>query len=200
MELLLIRHAEPVRVEMEEGPADPGLHDRGREQARALAGYLSTEKLDALYSSPLLRARETADPLARASGLELQVDHGITEFDQGSNSYIPMEELRTTKDERWLALAGGTLEGFDIDPAQFRDQAVGAIEGIVESNPGRKVAVVCHGGVINAYVGHVLGIDRLLWFEPLYSSIARLAASRHGPRSVLSLNEAPHLRRADTHT
>jgi 2,3-bisphosphoglycerate-dependent phosphoglycerate mutase len=56
------------------------------------------------------------------------------------------------------------------------------------------VAVVCHGGVINAYTGHVLGIAEPLFFLPAYTSISRVFASSAGVRSIGSLNEASHLR------
>ena len=64
MELLLVRHALPVRRELVEGPADPELSADGREQAEHLATYLSSEHLDAIYASPLRRAYETAVTIA----------------------------------------------------------------------------------------------------------------------------------------
>jgi len=53
---------------------------------------------------------------------------------------------------------------------------------------------VCHGGVINAYLAHVLGLDDLLFFEPAYTSISRVRASRRGHRMLVSANETAHLR------
>jgi probable phosphoglycerate mutase len=53
---------------------------------------------------------------------------------------------------------------------------------------------VCHGGTVNVFLAHVLGLDRPLFFEPEYTSISRVAASRNGPRSVVSINETGHLR------
>ena len=86
----------------------------------------------------------------------------------------------------------GRLDEFDTDPAVFQAGVVRAVERIIEANAGRKVAVVCHGGVINAYLGHMLEIDRLLWVELDYAAICRVAVSRNGVRSVLALNERPH--------
>jgi 2,3-bisphosphoglycerate-dependent phosphoglycerate mutase len=71
---------------------------------------------------------------------------------------------------------------------------VTAIEHIITGNPGGSVAVVCHGGVINVYLAHILGIERPLWFEPKYTSIHRVLASRRGDRSLQALNETAHLR------
>ena len=55
------------------------------------------------------------------------------------------------------------------------------------------MAAVCHGGVINVALGSVLGIPQPLWFEPGYTSVSRMLASRAGIRSVASLNELAHL-------
>jgi len=105
-----------------------------------------------------------------------------------------LEELKAARDERYLALVEGRIEDFDVDPAAFEAGGGGAIERVIERHPRQKVAVVCHGGVINAYVGHILEIARPMWFEPGYTSIHRIAASRGGVRSVVSLNEMAHLR------
>lgn len=196
MDLLLIRHAEPVRIEDAEGPADPPLRERGQRQAELLGEWLATEPLDSIWASPLRRARETAAAVATHHGLEVMIDDELAEFDKEATSYIPYEELKATKDERFLAMAEGRLEDYDIDPAVFQAGVVAAIDRVIHANPGRTVGVVCHGGVINAYLAHVLGIDKLLFFEPGYTSISRVAAARSGERSVVSLNELAHLRHA----
>ena len=195
MDLLLIRHAEPVRIVDADGPADPPLQERGVRQAERLAEWLADEELHALYSSPMRRALETAAPVGAAHSLDIVIDDELAEFDREATSYIPVEELRASKDERWLAMVEGRLDDFAVDPRIFKQSVVVAVERVIAANSGRRVvAVVCHGGVINAYVGHVLGIDQPLWFEPRYTSISRVAASRSGVRSVVSLNEAAHLR------
>ena len=194
MDLLLIRHAEPVRIVEAEGPADPPLADRGREQAERLAAWLHDEPLDDIWSSPMRRAMETAAPVGAAHGLDVVVDDELAEFDREATSYIPYEELKATRDERFLAMVEGRFDEYAVDPVEFRDAVVGAVERVIAANPGRTVAVVCHGGVINAFIGHILGIERPLWFEPVYTGITRVAASRQGARSLVTLNEAAHLR------
>jgi 2,3-bisphosphoglycerate-dependent phosphoglycerate mutase len=194
MELLLIRHAEPVRVVEADAPADPPLRDRGRRQAERLAAWLADEDLDGIVSSPMRRARETAEPVAAAHRLEVVIDNELAEFDREGTSYIPYEELKATRDPRFLAMTEGRLEDYDVDPEVFRAGVVTAIERVIVANPSRKVAVVCHGGVINAYTAHVAGVERLMWFETEYASISRVAASSRGPRSIVTLNETPHLR------
>ena len=195
MELLLVRHAEPHRVDAGEtgtGPADPGLTPTGRTQAYALARHLVDEAIDAVISSPLRRAVETAAPVAATHGLKVEVVDDLAEYDRHATTYIPLEELRGTDAPEWRAMQEGRLrEVADGDPAAFRARVVDGIESIVERHRGQRVVVVSHGGVINAYVGHVLGIDRALWFEPRYAAVTRVAASRGGVRSLVTLNESP---------
>jgi probable phosphoglycerate mutase len=194
LQLLLVRHAEPVRIVDADGPADPPLHERGIRQAAELALHLADERLDAVWSSPLKRARETAAPLAASHGLEVVIDEELAEWDRAATSYIPVEELKATKDERWVAMTEGRLEDYSVDPLEFQAAVVAAMDRVVAAHPGQTVAVVCHGGVINAYVGKVLGIRRPLWFEPVYASIHRVNASRTGVRSRFTLNEHAHVR------
>lgn len=196
MELLLVRHAQPVRIEggAGTGPADPGLTGRGREQASRLATWLAFEGADVVVSSPLARARETAEPVAAALGLEVEIVDGISEYGAHSDEYIPIEELRELKDERWYATIEGRWSDVGgVDPHEFQARVVPAVERLIERFPGQRVVAVTHGGVINVYLAHVLGIDRTLWFLPEYTSVSRVHASRQGHRSVASINETGHL-------
>jgi probable phosphoglycerate mutase len=197
MELLLIRHAEPVRIapgEGGDGPVDPALTARGRQQTDRLAAWLACEHLDAIIASPLRRAAETAAPVAEQHHLEVEVGPELMEYDAGADHYIPAEELKAARDERWQAMLDGRWEDFGGEaPDVFRARIVPALSAIVHRFPGGRVAVVCHGGVINVYLAALLGLDRHLWFEPAYTSISRVAAARTGARSVVSLNETAHL-------
>ena len=96
MELLLIRHGLPERIEGAAGPADPALTEEGRRQAELLAGWLTHEAVDHVMSSTLRRARETAAPVGAAVGLDVEVVEGLSEFDADADSYIPIEELGTS--------------------------------------------------------------------------------------------------------
>jgi probable phosphoglycerate mutase len=196
MELVLVRHAEPLRVDQgrADGPADPGLTARGVEQAERLARWLQPEAPDAVLTSPLRRAVETAAPLAAALGAAATVVPAVAEYDAAAGSYIPIEELRAAKDERWFAtIEGRWADVGGVDPAAFQRQVVPALEAIVADHAGRRVVVVTHGGVLNVYLACVLGIDRLLWFHPAYTSVSRVRAARTGERSVATLNETAHL-------
>ena len=196
MEVLWIRHGEPERIAPGTGVrADPRLTAAGREQAKRLAEWLAVEQVDAVLSSPLRRAIETAQPIAAAVGREVETFEGIVEYDVNSDHYIPTEELRVTRDERWTAMVEGRWDEFGAElPEIFRARVDEAVNAIVDRFPGGRVAAVCHGGVINVAIGSVLGIAQPLWFEPGYSSISRMLAARSGIRSVASLNELAHLK------
>jgi 2,3-bisphosphoglycerate-dependent phosphoglycerate mutase len=192
MQLILIRHGLPARQVSTSGPADPGLTEQGHAQAQHLASYFAAEPLEAIYSSPMLRAIETATPLAAAQGLPLLYEDGVAEFDRHATTYVPIEELRAANDQRWREMA----QEDPADAAEFRSTVVTAIEGIIARHVEDKVAVVCHAGVIGAYMAHVLGINMIgrSFFAPNYTSISRVMASRKGGRSVFTLNETSHLR------
>ncbi len=195
MELVLVRHGLPVRRELTEGIADPELAPDGHVQAAKMAAYLATEDIAAIYVSPLCRAKETAAPLGKLLGLQPIIDEDISEFDRNSSEYVPIEELRGTNDPRWLRMIRGEWEEGHDHPDLFRKRVIAACERMIAAHSGERVVAVCHGGVINQYLAHILGIQTQLgFFYPQYTSIHRVMASRDGLRSVLTLNEAAHLR------
>jgi 2,3-bisphosphoglycerate-dependent phosphoglycerate mutase len=196
MELLLVRHALPVRRELTSGAADPELSADGRAQAEHVATYLSSEHLDAIYASPLLRAHQTALAIAAHHPLEVQVCDGVAEFDRLSPDYIPTEELKAANDPRYHAMIAGEWDTDEESSGEFRSRVVSTIEELVDAHPAQRIAVVCHGGVINSYLCHVLGLasPRGGFFYPNYTSINRIAAARGGIRSIVTINETSHLR------
>ena len=195
MEIVLVRHALPVRIELETGIADPGLSAEGYEQSLKMAEYLSSEQIDAVYVSPLRRAKETAQPLVDLLGIHFEISEGVAEFDQNSNEYIPVEELRASNDPRWQRLMHGEWGDSAESPEIFRERVISSINALIERHPKQKIVVVCHGGVINQYLAYVLGISAQLgFFYPHYTSLHRVVASQNGAKSVLSLNETAHLR------
>lgn len=196
MELLLIRHALPERIERESGAADPGLSASGHEQAKHLAEYLAHERLDAVYASPMRRAVQTAQPVAASRGAELQVVLDVAEWDRNAAEYVPVEELKASNDPRWQAMLAGEWGSQDESQEQFHTRVITALEALIDKHSGHRIAVVCHGGVINAYLAHVLGVaENKAFFYPNYTSIHRVAAARSGERSIVTVNETSHLRR-----
>ena len=187
MELIFIRHGLPERQVRNDSPADPGLSSTGSAQAVALGECLAREPVDVIAQSPARRARETAAPLARRCGLSPITVADLNEFDAGSSSYVPVEDMRAAGDPRWKLLRQGRLYGTDEEARTFRCRVVAAVEALIQSHPGTRAAVVCHGGVINAYLGHILGIDKPLWFAARYTGTCRVLAARTGERSLVTL-------------
>jgi len=195
VELVLIRHGLPERVDPGSGvPADPSLSAEGWRQAECLAAWLATDRIDAIYTSPMARARETAFPLERLLGLTATVRPELAEWDRHRDYYVPMEEQKATGHADWQALVDGDWSALEVDVGAFQATVVHAVDRIVAGHRGQTVAVVCHGGVINVYLASVLGTPSPLFFEPDYSGFSRVLASRDGHRQIRSVNEAPHLR------
>jgi probable phosphoglycerate mutase len=188
MELILIRHGLPVRSAETD---DPPLTEEGHEQARRAARWLADERIDTVWSSPMRRAVQTAEPFVAESGLSLTTHPGIVEFDRGSGTYVPMEELKREDYAAWKRLADGN---FDVDIYAFQTMVVRALEEIVAANAGKRVAVFCHGGVVNVWTAHVLKMEARLFFEPGYASIHRYLCAGTGERNIVALNERAHLR------
>ena len=192
LELILIRHGLPMHVENQDGqPADPPLSEIGRTQADRMATWLQGASLARLYSSPMARALETAQPLARAQGLDIEVRDGVAEYDRQAATYVPVEKLKQIDHERWLRLMKGDV---GVDFTAFAELVIATLEDIVQSHRGQRVAVTCHGGVINVWTAHVIGFPPRMFFNPDYTSINRYQCASSGERSVITLNEAVHLR------
>ena len=196
MQLILIRHARPERQIVEVGTVDPGLTPLGWQQSRRLADWLAHEPIDHVAVSPKRRARETAQPLVDAKGIEPEVVHGFAELDKASQAYIPVEELQDEshrhilekmRNREWKSL------GYQ-DPDEFRLEVVAAHEDLLSRHDGKTIAVVAHGGTINAIVSSVLATPEMFFFQPGYTSITRLIRSEWtGKWVVRSLNEEAHL-------
>jgi probable phosphoglycerate mutase len=198
VQLVLVRHALPERVDRraESGPdverADPGLTDLGREQAERLVSAVGPE-VDALYSSPMTRARETAAPLAEALGRTPRIVDGLREFDAEARHYVPVHEMARHDPQALRRLLDGELPG-GVDTEAFAERVGAAVEGIVAEHAGREtVVVVAHAGTINIWLARLLGLARPLTFPLDYAGITRVLASRDGRRIVRSVNETGHV-------
>jgi probable phosphoglycerate mutase len=144
MELIFVRHGLPERQTLDNAPADPGLSSVGFAQAAALGDWLAHEPIHEIVQSPARRARETAAPLAQRCGLSPSTVTNLNEFDAGSTSYVPVEEMRTSGDPRWELLRQGLLYGTPEEADRFRHQIVAAVEALIQANHGKRVVVVSH--------------------------------------------------------
>ena len=118
-----------------------------------------------------------------------QVD-AVAEFDRDEGSYIPIELMKEMDPQRYREVVS-----YDADERfeRFQTEVVAGLTEIAAGNRGRKVAVACHGGVINVWAAHVIGLPPRLFFNPFYTSINRFLIAGTGEQSVLSLNEQSHL-------
>jgi 2,3-bisphosphoglycerate-dependent phosphoglycerate mutase len=154
--ILLSRHGETDwNAERRwQGHADPPLNARGREQSRDLAHRLRDEQVDAVYTSDLRRAYETAAIVGAELGVDVIVDRDLREIDVGSWTGLTIAEVQAEFPEGWRErLAGG--EGHDGESREtFSARVVGAVERIAAFHPGRIVLVVAHGGTMRALGRH----------------------------------------------
>jgi broad specificity phosphatase PhoE len=159
--LLLARHGETDwnRERRWQGHADLPLNDLGRRQAAELAEAVAGRGIDALYSSDLARARETAAIVGERLALPVSVDPELREIDVGewSGLMTPEIEQRFPEGLRRHAEGGdGWEEGETHD--ELQERVVAAVERIAAAHEGETVLVVAHGGVIRALLAHAEGV------------------------------------------
>ena len=192
MQLLLVRHALPHRTEAGEG-SDPELSGEGWAQAARLPEALARFPLTRLISSPQRRALQTAEPVAKARGLSVDIDDRLAEYDRGLSHYVPIEQVRKERPEEWARMAEGRLPS-SVDEDEFRGRVTAALAEIVSgADHDETVAVFSHGGVINVILHELLGTKRLLSFPIDYVSITRLLYARSGFGTVAAVNSTEHV-------
>jgi broad specificity phosphatase PhoE len=143
-----------------QGHADRPLTDRGRAQAAELAARLEEIELEAVYSSDLRRASETAAVVARAHGLYVVELPALREVDVGSWSGLTREEAESRFPEEletWLAGGRGWSDGETYD--EMARRVLAAVAHILAEHAGERVLVVSHGGPIRAIHASALGMD-----------------------------------------
>ena len=190
--MILIRHAEPLEERRSQGEsADPPLSERGRKQAEAVGEWLSKQPIDRVISSPALRARATAEPVARRMQIEVVVDPRLRDANAGADTYVPLEVDKARDAPAYQA----RIEAYRSSPllAAISHRVNEALDEWASRCAGERVAVFCHGSVVNVFAARVLGLDRWTVLEPGYASAHRFMISRSGGRSVASLNETAYL-------
>jgi broad specificity phosphatase PhoE len=158
--LLLLRHAETAAPDFFHGAeSDIGLGEAGRAQAEGVARTLAALRPDALYSSAMRRARETAEPIARECGLVPRVIETLHERRMGPLSGRPRDEGWATYEEakaRWMAgELEHTHEGGE-SYAQIRRRVLPVFDSLAERHPGQTVVVVAHGVVIRVVLSSLV--------------------------------------------
>ncbi|MFM8436396.1 MAG: histidine phosphatase family protein, partial [Planctomycetia bacterium] len=165
MRQFLVRHGESVYnvEERVQGQADVSLSDLGRRQAAALATWAhaipADEAIDEIWSSPLVRARETAEAMAAALGLPLLIEDRLAELHAGVfqghlwadlEAAFPAEVAQWRSGDVHFAIPAGESR------ADLAARGRAALEALAE-RPVRRMIVVAHGGVLTAALGSLLG-------------------------------------------
>jgi len=196
--VLYVRHGQtPTTGKVLPGRA-PGLHlaDAGVAQAEAVAGRIAAlKRVDAVYASPLERARETAAPIARERGLKVTVERGLLECDFGEWTGAELKSL--AKKAEW-----GTVQrypsGFRFpDGESFVEMAARICDTAVQlrhRHPGGVVIAVSHADPIKAVVADALGTHLDLFQRIVIStcSVTAIAYGAGGP-AVLTVNHTGDL-------
>jgi broad specificity phosphatase PhoE len=201
--LLLIRHGQSdfdskdFRTSPRGKQWDPRLSDVGREQAKALAARLVLmDPPAAVVTSPFRRCLETIRPYAQRAGISPATDEAVGEVFIGEWEGLSFEEIvsgdeelarRFRDSEPMFSLAPGGESGEEL-----RRRVVPAVEAILKRSPRGSVVVVTHGGVINAYLGHLLGVEEDMFFLPENASI-NIVLADEGRRRMRFLNDTRHV-------
>ncbi len=197
VEILVIRHGETDwnKEQRLQGHLDIALNAEGQRQAQALASWLAQESLDAIFSSDMQRTQQTAAPLAKVSGITVQLDAGLRE-----RCYGALEGLRRPEIKSRFPSAYAALDQRDVDtryPAsappdtriaetlnEFFQRTTAALHRIVDLAKSQqpqqthlRLAIITHGGVLDCYYryAHNIPLVRHRDFDIFNASINRMA-------------------------
>ncbi len=191
----LVRHAAHELVDRVLCGRMPGvsLGEEGRAQASRVAERLARERITAIHTSPLERARETAAPIAERLRLAPEVHEAINEIDLGEWSGRSFEDL--SQDPRWQSW--NSARAVSRPPGgesmlEVQARAIGHLERARSAHPDQAVVLVSHAEVIKAALLYCLGmpIDGYRLFDISPASISTLVVGDWGAK-VLSMNEVP---------
>ncbi|MEZ4865920.1 MAG: MSMEG_4193 family putative phosphomutase [Caldilineaceae bacterium] len=194
--VLLIRHGENDWVGTDRlAGRTPGVHlnEKGKQQAQELAAMLSQQPIAAVYSSPLERCMETAQPLAEALNLTVCAEEGVKEVDYGQWQGGNLKELAKLPEWRQVQHYPSLFrfpEGETLREVQSR--AVATIDRLCVQHPNQVVAIFSHGDVIRTTIAHYIGTPIDLFQRVMIStaSVSTLGFFGHVP-AVLAVNYRP---------
>ena len=200
MRLILVRHGETERnseARLQGGKSDLPLNEKGRNQARYLGLALKGEKLEAIYSSPLKRALETAQAISAHHRLRIQPDPALAEIDMGFIDGLDLAQVKESQPDFWkrwreedysVALPGGE------SVLQVQQRAWGTVQGIINRHREGSVAVVGHGITLQTIIAALLGAP-LSSFTRFRLGVASISIFQIDDErtSLVSLNETCHL-------
>lgn len=198
--VLLVRHGENEWVSTGKlAGRIPGVHlnEKGREQAQAVADFLAQQPIEAVYSSPLERCIETAEPLAQQFGMPVRVDDTLVEADYGEWQGQELKGLSQTPDWSMVQYFPSAFRfpgGETLRHTQQR--AVDGIERIVAQHPDGVVAIFSHADVIRTVVAHYAGVPLDLFQRLQISTASVTTLAFYGGRpAILNVNVTPSFER-----
>lgn len=183
------------------GHTDTPLSARGRRQAEATAKALAAEKFNAIYSSDLRRAVQTASPLAKLSGVSLETTDALRERSVGVMEGLTFEEAAELYPEQYAALLHRDFEHVLLGGESYRqtlDRASRKLDEAIEKHRGNRIAVFTHTGAICILILHLMGaLDapdlKPVWIATANCGIARFDLRDDGFIRVLNINDTRHL-------
>jgi probable phosphoglycerate mutase len=194
--IVFARHGEtaPNRDGLVLGRADPDLTVEGRRQAELLAAELAGERVTAIFTSPLVRASQTADAVGQACGVAVVVDERLVEIDWGAWEGRPAAHLPKADVDRWKADDGTAPEGESLASLSRRVEAFCLEQLDVDG----LVVAVSHVSPIKAAAAWAMGVDGTVAWRMFLglASITRVGRGRTSP-VLLSFNETGHLHRVE---
>ena len=201
--ILLVRHGQSQgNAESRFGGHTPTpLSELGRRQAEATARVLAEEGVTAIYTSDLLRAVETAEPLARATGLEIVTTNAFRERSVGHMEGLTFEEAAAKYPDEYAALLRRDFEHVLLGGESYRqllDRAAHALDDAIAINRGGTLAVFTHTGTACILALHLMGaLDapqlRPVWLSTSNCGINRFHLHPDGFLRVRALNDTRHL-------
>ncbi len=195
MRLLLVRHAmcDPVGISIAGRARGVRLNEEGRVQAAELGCFLAAIPLAAVYTSPLERARETAEAIARPHGIEVREEPALIEIDFGAWTGRSLAELATLGDWRnWNEHRSTARPPNGESMLEVQDRVHGGVDSIRRRHPQSTVVAVTHADVAKALVARYLGVslDNLARFEIAPGSVSSIDLGENWAR-VESLSVRP---------
>lgn len=183
------------------GHTDTPLSSRGRQQAKATATLLAGERIDAIYSSDLRRAVETASPLVELTGVEMEATDAFRERSVGVMEGLTFEEAAEQHPEQYAALLHRDFEHVLLDGESYRqtlDRASRKLDEAIEKHRGGRTVVFTHTGAICILILHLMGaLDapelKPVWIATANCGIARFDLRDDGFVRVICVNDTRHL-------
>ncbi|HKS28828.1 MAG TPA: histidine phosphatase family protein [Pyrinomonadaceae bacterium] len=177
------------------------LSPRGRRQSEAAARTLASEKITAIYSSDLLRAVQTAEPLSRLTGLEVRSTSAFRERGVGVLEGLTFEEAAAQHPEQYAALIQRDFEHVILGGESYRqmlDRAAAELDHAIERHRGGRICVFSHTGTICILTLHLMGALDAPELRPVWVSTANCGITRIEVRSdsfvrVMAVNDQRHL-------